>query len=66
MTNPVEGGMSRGLEACEEAIKVPEGRWGWGWHRRWRLEVQKIGLLTTGLGRADEAEAKIMMLGFLV
>lgn len=24
MTNPVEGGMSGGLEGCEEAIQVPE------------------------------------------
>lgn len=28
MTNRVEGGLSGVLEAWEEAIKVPEGRWG--------------------------------------
>lgn len=53
--------MIGGLEAFEEGVKVPEGRWwgGGGWHRRWkRLEVDKIGL-TTGLGRAYDAEAKI-------
>lgn len=39
VTNPVEGGMSGGLEGCEEAIQVPEGQWGW--HRRWRRGDRK-------------------------